>query len=162
MEAVTDIGASPGTYLAFRVGRETYGLAVLRVQEVVGLLEITRVPQMSEAVRGVINLRGRVIPVFDLRVAFGLDATDTEVTCVVICQVDYGDNEVTTGFIADEIMGVIEITETELGPVPEFGKSRRAEFLIGMATTADGVVMLLDADRVMGDEDAEVVQGAVT
>lgn len=142
-----------GKHLAFRVGRETYGLGVMRVQEVVGLPEITRVPQMTEAVRGVINLRGRIIPVFDLRVAFGVPLEDTEVTCVVIGQVDYGERSVTVGLIADEIAGVLEIGAEEMGPVPEFGKGRQAAFLTGMATTEVGVVMILDIDRILDDED---------
>lgn len=152
--------AAPGTYLAFRVGDESYGLGILRVQEVIGLVGITRVPQMTEAVRGVINLRGRVIPVFDLRVAFGTSVEDTEVTCIVIAQVDYGDRDVTVGFIADEIQGVIEIAEGEMGPVPEFGRGRRAPFLIGMATLETGVMMALDIDKVMSEE--EVVAAVET
>ena len=158
MSAETSIQAAPGTYLAFKVGPETYGLGILRVQEVIGMAEITRVPQMTDAVRGVINLRGRVIPVFDLRVAFATPRQDTEVTCIVIAQVDYGDRDVTVGFIADEIHGVIEITEGQMGPVPEFGKGRQAPFLIGMATTESGVVMALDIDKVMDDQDVLVAE----
>lgn len=158
MNAETIVQAAPGKYLAFRVGAESYGLGILRVQEVIGMTAITRVPQMTEAVRGVINLRGRVIPVFDLRVAFATPKEDTEVTCIVIAQVDYGDRDVTVGFIADEIRGVIEIGETEMGPVPEFGKGRQAPFLIGMATTESGVMMALDIDKVMSAEDAVVAE----
>lgn len=161
MDAQMQQPAAAGKHLAFRVGNETYGLGVMRVQEVIGLPEITRVPQMTEAVRGVINLRGRVIPVFDLRVAFGVPAEDTEVTCVVIGQVDYGERKVTVGFIADEIAGVLEIPEGQMGPVPEFGKGRQATFLVGMAMTEDGVVMILDIDRVMDDEDTAAVAEAV-
>lgn len=152
--------AQAGTYLAFRVGDETYGLKILRVQEVVGLTGITRVPQMSDAVRGVVNLRGRVIPVFDLRVKFGVKPEDTEVTIIIIGQVDYGDNEVTVGFIADEVRGVIQIADSEMGPVPEFGKGRNVDFLTGMATTDAGVIMTLDIDHLMNQEEmtsAEVV-----
>lgn len=150
--------AEAGTYLAFRVGDETYGLGILRVQEVVGLTGITRVPQMTEAVRGVINLRGRVIPVFDLRVKFATLAEDTEVTCIIIGQVDYGDHDVTVGFIADEIRGVIQIADAEMGPVPEFGKGRSAAFLTGMATTDNGVIMTLDIDHVMDAEDVSAAE----
>ena len=158
MNAETSIQAAPGTYLAFKVGAETYGLGILRVQEVIGMTAITRVPQMTDAIRGVINLRGRVIPVFDLRVAFSTPRTDTEVTCIVIAQVDYGDRDVTVGFIADEIHGVIDITEAEMGPVPEFGRGRQAAFLIGMATTESGVMMALDIDKVMDEDDVAVVE----
>lgn len=150
--------AAAGTYLAFRVGDETYGLGILRVQEVVGLTGITRVPQMTEAVRGVVNLRGRVIPVFDLRVKFGTPVEDSEVTCIIIGQVDYGDHDVTVGFIADEIRGVIQIGEDQMGPVPEFGKGVSAPFLTGMATTDQGVVMALDIDHVMGREEASAAE----
>lgn len=155
------VQAAPGKYLAFRVGSESYGLGILRVQEVIGMTEITRVPQMTEAVRGVINLRGRVIPVFDLRVAFASPAEDTEVTCIVIGQVDYGDRDVTVGFIADEIAGVIEIAPGEMGPVPEFGRGRQAPFLIGMATTDSGVVMALDIDQVLDVDDLGALEAAV-
>ncbi len=149
--------AAAGKHLAFRVGAETYGLGVLRVQEVIGLPDITRVPQMTEAVRGVINLRGRIIPVFDLRVAFGVPPEDTETTCVVIGQVDYGERAVTVGFIADEIRGVLEIGDEQMGPVPEFGKGRKAAFLTGMATTDTGVVMILDIDTIMDEEDVAAI-----
>lgn len=157
----TKVQAAPGKYLAFRVGPETYGLGILRVQEVIGMTDITRVPQMTEAVRGVINLRGRVIPVFDLRVAFSTPREDTEVTCIVIAQVEYGEREVTVGFIADEIRGVLEVRDGEMGPVPEFGSGRRARFLIGMATLESGVMMALDIDAVMGEEDLLVAETAV-
>lgn len=150
--------AQAGTYLAFRVGEEIYGLGILRVQEVVGLTGITRVPQMTDAVRGVVNLRGRVIPVFDLRVKFSTGVEDTEVTCIIIGQVDYGDHEVTVGFIADEVSGVIQIAEHEMGPVPEFGKGRAARFLTGVATTDSGVVMTLDIDHVMDQEEASAAE----
>jgi purine-binding chemotaxis protein CheW len=160
METQAAAQAAPGTYLAFRVGGESYGLGILRVQEVIGLADITRVPQMTESVRGVINLRGRIIPVFDLRVAFGVEVEDTEITCVVIGQVEYGEREVTVGFIADEIRGVIEITEEQMGSVPEFGRSRRATFLTGMATTDSGVIMFLDIDRIMDDEDVSAIADA--
>lgn len=157
MDVTKTTEAAPGKHLAFRVGSENYGLGILRVQEVIGLADITRVPQMSEAVRGVINLRGRIIPVLDLRVAFGTPVEDTEVTCVVIGQVEYGEREVTVGFIADEVAGVIEIAEGQMGPVPEFGRGRRAAFLTGMATTDIGVVMVLDIDRVMDEDDVSAI-----
>lgn len=153
--------AEAGTYLAFRVGDETYGLGILRVQEVIALTGITRVPQMTDAVRGVVNLRGRVIPVFDLRVKFGSTVEDTEVTCIIIGQVDYGDHDVTVGFIADEVSGVVQISDAELGPVPEFGPGRGAAFLTGMATTEDGVVMTLDIDHIMDDDEISATETAV-
>lgn len=149
-----------GTYLAFNVGEETYGLGILRVHEVVGLTGITRVPQMAEAIRGVINLRGRVIPVFDLRVKFGTSPIDTEVTCIIIGQVDYGDHDVTVGFIADEVAGVIQIAEGQIGPVPEFGPGRSTPFLTGMATLESGVVMTLDIDHVMDADEAVAAEAA--
>jgi len=155
------IQAAPGKYLSFTVGAETYGLEILRVQEVIGLTSITRVPQMTEAVRGVINLRGRVIPIFDLRIAFGVVPNDTEVTCIVIAQVRYAENGVTVGFIADEIRGVLEVTAEEMGPVPEFGTARQAPFLTGMATTEAGLMMSLDIDRVMDADDLAAVESTV-
>lgn len=158
---MTTTVAKAGTYLSFKVGEESYGLDILGVQEVVGLTEITRVPQMSDAVRGVINLRGRVIPVFDLRVKFGILAADTEVTCIIIGQVASDDHQVTVGFIADEIRGVIHISSSEMGPVPEFGKGRSAPFLTGMATTESGVVMTLDIDNVMDGDDISMAESAV-
>lgn len=157
---MTTSTAQAGTYLAFRVGEETYGLKILRVQEVVGLTGITRVPQMTDAVRGVVNLRGRVIPVFDLRVKFGVDPQDTEVTIIIIGQVEYGESEVTVGFIADEVRGVMQISDEEMGPVPEFGKGRNVNFLTGMATTDAGVIMTLDIDHMMNAEDLVTAEAA--
>lgn len=143
-------GAGPGKYLTFGLGEEVYGLEILKVQEIIGLMRVTRVPGLPGVIRGVVNLRGKVIPVIDLRRKFGLDAKeDTERTCIIVVRVRREGQAVTVGVIVDDVREVLAITESQLEAVPRFSSDVETAFLLGMAKIAQRVVMLLDVDQIL-------------
>jgi len=153
--------ARSGKYLAFRLGEEVYGLDILKVQEIVGMMPVTRVPQMPGSVRGVVNLRGRVIPVVDMRVRFDApDKSDTEMTCIIIVRVEFDGRETTMGAVVDEVREVLDITDGQIEDMPEFGPGLRAEFLTGAATTEQGVVLLLDIHKVLSENELKAIEEA--
>jgi purine-binding chemotaxis protein CheW len=141
-----------GKYLTFDLCGEEYGLEILKVQEIIGMMSVTHVPKAPQFIRGVINLRGKVIPVVDLRVKFGMAATeDTEKTCVIVVQVSQGDRQVTMGTIVDEVREVLDVKGEQIEPSPEFGEGTNTDFILGMGKVADKVIMLLDVDKVLSD-----------
>lgn len=151
-----------GKYLTFKLGSESYGLGILKVQEIIGLMTVTHVPRAPSFIRGVINLRGRVIPVVDLRNKFGMESVDdTERTCIIVVQVARAAGHVTMGIIVDEVSEVLDIRAQQIEPPPSFGASVDTAFIMGMAKVGDRVVILLDADRVLSNEEsAAVVESA--
>lgn len=147
-----------GKYLTFELGEEVYGIEILKVQEIIGLMEITAVPKTPDHVRGVINLRGKVIPVLELRLKFGMESTeDTERTCIIVLEVDTLDTQITMGIIVDEVSEVIEVKGDQLEPPPSFGASVSTDFILAMGKVDDKVVMLLDADRVLSSGELSTV-----
>jgi purine-binding chemotaxis protein CheW len=150
--------ASTHKYLTFALGEETYGLDILRVQEIIGIMPVTRVPQTPAFVRGVINLRGRVIPVVDLRVKFDTGNTeDTERTCIVVVQVS-GKTSSIMGVVVDEVSEVVDIPESQIEPTPEFGAGIETDFVRGVGKLGDTVVMLLDIDKVLSASEIRVLK----
>ncbi len=143
--------AQAGKHLTFLLAGESYGLEILKVQEIIGMMSITRVPQTSHFVRGVINLRGKVIPVIDLRLKLGIEAKETTSrTCIIVVQVQGSESVTVMGIIVDEVSEVVDITENQLEPAPEFGESAlETDFLIGMGKIQDRVVMILDVDKLV-------------
>jgi len=155
--------AQEGKFLSFVLGKEEYGLEILKVQEINGMIGITRVPRTPDYIRGVINLRGRVIPIVSLRRKFNMpDVEDTEKTCIIVVQVDYEETEVTMGIVVDEVSEVLNIKNEQIEPVPSFGGGMAAtEFITGMGKLEDKVVILLDIGSVLnGNEIEAVVQSA--
>lgn len=151
--------AQAGKFLSFILGEEEYGLEILKVQEINGMMGITRVPRTSDYVRGVINLRGRVIPIVSLRKKFKMAAVpDTEKTCIIVVQVKYSDREITMGIIVDEVSEVLNIGDGQIEPPPSFGGGmEEADFITGMGKLENKVVILLDIDRVMSGLDIDAV-----
>ena len=142
-----------GKYLTVVLDNEAYGLNVLKIREIIRMQKITPVPQMPAFVKGVINLRGRVIPIVDLRVKFGLKAEFAERTCIVVVQVKLAtDQIVQMGLIVDSVEEVVNLTAQEIEPVPEFGTKIDTTYLLGMAKIKDQVKTLLDIDRVVAPE----------
>jgi purine-binding chemotaxis protein CheW len=162
IDTMTATLAKPGKYLSFVLGREEYGLEILKVQEIIGIMDVTRVPRTPAYVRGVINLRGRVIPVVDLRSKFLMPVVeDTEKTCVIVVQINRGDLTVTMGVIVDEVSEVLSFTQEQIEPAPSFGGGMdEAEYIIGMGKLGKKVVILLDGDRVLQGEELEAVAQA--
>lgn len=150
--------AAPGKHLTFGLGDEVYGLEILKVQEIIGLMRVTRVPGLPDALRGVINLRGKVIPVVDLRRKFSMDArADTERTCIVVVRVWRDGQPITVGLIVDEVKEVVAITDGQLEAVPNFGADVETVFLLGMAKVSQRVIMLLDVDRILSSSELVVI-----
>lgn len=147
----TDVGLQlAGKYLTFKLAEEEYGLEILKVQEIIQMQSVTKVPRTPEYVRGVINLRGKVIPVIDLRKKFGLPTvSDTEKTCIIVVQIQQADNRVTMGTIIDEVKEVLDIKAENIEETPSFGASINTEFIMGMGKIGSSVKILLDIDKVM-------------
>ena len=155
--AVLESASRAGKYLTFKLGAEEYGLGILKVREIIGLMDITAVPRTPAYIRGVINLRGKVIPVVDLRAKFGMpSAEDTDETCIIV--VDVGETEM--GTIVDEVSEVLDIEENEIEDAPSFGANTNTDFILGMGKTKDRVTILLDIAKVLSKEDVVMVASA--
>lgn len=147
-----------GKYLTFLLGDESYGIEILKVQEIIGMQTITRIPRTPEYVKGVINLRGKVIPVIDLRLRFGMEAAEvSRKTCIIVVQVSKADASVTMGIVVDEVSEVLEISTNEIEPAPGFGTRVETSFILGMAKTENSVKILLDIDRIMSEEEMDAL-----
>jgi len=146
--------AKPGRYLTFKLGRESYGLPVLGVREIIRICPITPVPKMPAYIKGVINLRGKVIPILDLRAKFQLSSESYgERACIVVVQVGALPASVKLmGAIVDAVEEVVQLSEAELEPTPDFGGAPRTDYILGMATIHGGVKTLLDLDKVFLEE----------
>ncbi len=144
-----------GKYLTFGLAGEEYGLEILKVREIMGMMDVTAVPQTPEFVKGVINLRGKVIPVVDLRLKFSLDEAErTEETCIIV--VDLGTVE--TGIIVDRVSEVLDIAAEDIDETPAFGGSVDTDFILGMGKIDGSVKILLDIDKVLAADDIATVR----
>jgi purine-binding chemotaxis protein CheW len=154
LEATMDsTGASTtslgGKYLTFNLSAEEYGLEILKVREIIGIMDITAMPQVPPEVKGVINLRGKVIPVVDLRLKFGMPPTDyTDQTCIVV--VDVGSQ---VGVIVDTVQEVLDIDDGQIDPAPPLGAAVNTQFIMGMGKVKDDVKILLDINKVLGSDE---------
>ena len=146
--------ARPGRYLTFTLGRESYGLPVLSVREIIRLCPITPVPRMPAAIRGVINLRGKVIPILDLRAKFQLPSeSDAERACIIVVQVGTPPAGVTLmGAIVDAVEEVVLLGPSDLESTPDFGGSPDTRYIMGLATIHGGVKTLLNLDAIFLEE----------
>jgi purine-binding chemotaxis protein CheW len=145
-----DVGQKGGKYLTFGLAEETYGLEILKVREIIGIMDITAVPRTPSHIKGVINLRGKVIPVVDLRLKFGMvEAEHTEQTCIIV--VDVG--RVEMGILVDKVSEVLNIAGTDIEDTPSFGVNVETDFILGMGKANDRVTILLDIARVLSSDD---------
>ncbi len=144
-------------YLTFKLSDETYGLDILRVQEIIGMMPVTRVPRTPAFVRGVINLRGRVIPVVDLRIKFDApSAEDTELTCIVVVQL--AGQSTVMGVVVDEVSEVLDMAIDQIEETPDFGGGVEAEFVRGIGKVDGKVIMLLDIALVLSRKELSQVE----
>lgn len=143
-----------GKYLTFILGPEEYGLEILKVREIIGYMDITAVPQMPFYIKGVINLRGQVIPVIDLRAKFGMETTDvTEETCIIVVETSRDSRTFSTGIVVDRVQEVLDIPASHIEEAPQFGSNAYTDFIMGMGKVGEKVEILLDIDKVLaGDE----------
>ena len=163
-ESTATLAGQPGLagkYLTVVLENEAYGIAVLKVREIIRCQKITPVPQMPGYVKGVINLRGRVIPIVDLRVKFGLKAEFTERTCIVVVQVKLAaEQTVQMGLIVDTVEEVVILTAEVIEPTPDFGARLSTDYILGMAKVKGQVKTLLDLDRVVAADTVQAIAQA--
>ncbi len=145
-----DIAGDTGQYVTFILGEEEYGVEILKVQEIIGLTPVTRVPYLPDFIKGVINLRGIVVPVIDLRLRFGLDRIEyNDHTCVIITKM----GEKVTGMIVDTVSEVVDMPQEMVEPPPSFSSGIRTDFIRGMGKIDKRLVILLNVDRLLTDEE---------
>src|SRR3569623_746978 len=145
-----DLDTLAGKYLTFRLVNEEYGLEILKVREIIGLMTITPVPRAPEYIRGVINLRGKIIPVVNLRTKFGMESTeDTDETCIIVVDVTADGESVDMGILVDSVSEVLDIAAGNIGPAPSFGSSLDTGFILGMAKRDGSVPILLAIEIVL-------------
>jgi purine-binding chemotaxis protein CheW len=150
----TDLLDREGKYLTFALAHEEYGLEILKVREIIGYMDITAVPQTPSHIRGVINLRGQVIPVVDLRTKFGMETAEvTEQTCIIVVEITQSGRKFNTGIVVDLVQEVLDIAGNDIEEAPQFGGSVDTDFILGMAKIGDSVKILLDIDRVLAGGD---------
>ncbi|MBF0489576.1 MAG: purine-binding chemotaxis protein CheW [Candidatus Omnitrophica bacterium] len=141
--------AKEGKYLTFLLGREDYGLEILKVREIIGMMNITAVPQVPSYIKGVINLRGKVIPVVDLRLKFGMPSIDlTSESCIIIVNL----KDTLIGIIIDKVNEVLDIKQENIEPVPNFGSDVHADYILGIGKVKDSVKILLNIEKVIGED----------
>jgi len=150
-----------GKFLTFLMANEKYGLEILKVREIMGMMDVTSVPTTPAFVRGVINLRGKVIPVVDLRLKFGLEAKeDTQRTCIIVVHLTHTAQKMTMGIIVDEVSDVLDIDQNQIEPPPSFGANTRTDFILGMGKVEQKVMTMLDIDRVLTEQEATLVESS--
>jgi purine-binding chemotaxis protein CheW len=150
-----------GKYLTFSLGGEEYGIGILKIREIIGMLPITSVPETPHFVKGVINLRGKVIPVVDLRLRFGMPVIAyTERTCIIVVEMMGTGGLVSIGIVVDAVSEVLNIKADEIEETPAFGTRMNTDYILGMAKMGKGVKLLLDIDRVLGSDDVSPLKDA--
>lgn len=148
---IEGLASLAGKYLTFTLGRESYGIGVLKVREIIRIIDVTSVPQMPPYIKGVVNLRGKVVPVVDLRIRFELaDVAITERTCIVVVQLKTSSGgPALIGLIVDGVEEVVNITPEDLEPTPDFGTVLDTQYIVGMAKLKGRVKTLLDIERLI-------------
>ena len=157
-QAVKAMGEREGKYLTFTLANEEYGIGILKIKEIIGMMPITPVPQTPEFVKGVINLRGKVIPVVDLRLRFGMEEIEyTERTCIIVVEIAGQAGTVLIGIVVDSVSEVLNIKGEDIEDTPTFGTKLNTDYILGMAKMEGGVKILLDIDRVLTGEEISLV-----
>ncbi len=145
-----------GKYLTFTLDEEEYGIGILKVKEIIGMMDITSVPRTPEFVKGVINLRGKVIPIVDLRLKFGMEAIPySERTCIIVVEIDSNEATVLIGIVVDAVSEVLNVNEEEIEDAPAFGTKLDTDYILGMAKMEGGVKILLNIDKVLSTKEIE-------
>ncbi len=160
-QAVKVMADKEGKYLTFSMANEEYGIGILKIKEIIGMMPITSIPQTPEFVKGVINLRGKVIPVMDLRLRFGMQAIDyTERTCIIVVEIEAQAGTVMIGVVVDAVSEVLNIKGDDIEDTPTFGTKLNTDYILGMAKTEGGVKILLDIDRVLSADEVTALEKA--
>ncbi|MDM8535230.1 chemotaxis protein CheW [Desulfobacterales bacterium HSG17] len=153
-QAVKAMTITTGKYLTFTLDEEEYGIGILKVKEIIGMMEITSVPRTPQFIKGVINLRGKVIPIIDLRLKFGMgEIPYTDRTCIIVVEIDSEKGTILIGIVVDAVSEVLNIQEGEIEETPAFGTQLNTDYILGMAKTEGGVKILLNIDKVLSIEE---------
>ena len=153
-QAIKMMADKGGKYLSFSLAEEEYGIGILKVKEIIGMMNITVIPKTPEFVKGVINLRGKVIPVIDLRLKFGMPSVEfTERTCIIVVEVDSAGGTLLIGIVVDSVSEVLNVRAENIEPPPSFGASLDTGYILGMAKMDSGVKILLDISKVLGEDE---------
>jgi len=151
-----------GKFLTFSLAQEEYGIGILKVKEIIGMMPITSVPRTPSFVKGVINLRGKVIPVLDLRTKFEMASIAyTDRTCIIVVEINSGSaTTILIGIVVDAVSEVLNIKEEEIEETPKFGTQLKHDYILGMAKRDGGVKILLNIDRVLSGEEITQIEQA--
>jgi len=149
-QALNAMADKEGKYLTFSLASEEYGIGILKIKEIIGMMPITSVPQTPEFIKGVVNLRGKVIPVMDLRLRFGMPAIDySERTCIIVVEITRNGRTFNTGIVVDRVQEVLDINGQNIEESPQFGSSVDTDFILGMGKVNNSVKILLDINKVL-------------
>jgi purine-binding chemotaxis protein CheW len=160
-QVVKVIADREGKYLTFSLAGEEYGIEILKVKEIIGMMPITTVPRTPDFIKGVINLRGKVIPVVDLRLKFGMEKIAyNERTCIIVVEIKGKGESVLIGIVVDAVSEVLNIKGNDIEDTPAFGTRVDTDYILGMAKTNGGVKILLDIDKVLSEEEFSVLDRA--
>ena len=160
-QAVKVMAEREGKYLTFTLAEEEYGIGILKIKEIIGMMPITSVPQTPSFVKGVINLRGKVIPVLDLRMRFEMETIDyTERTCIIVVEIESRAGTVMIGIVVDSVSEVLNIKGDDIEDTPAFGTGINTDYILGMAKMGGGVKILLNIDRVLSDREIDLLEDA--
>lgn len=160
-QAVKAMVDREGKYLTFTLAGEEYGIGILKIKEIIGMMPITTVPQTPNFVKGVINLRGKVIPVMDLRLRFGIESIEyNERTCIIVVEIVGELSTVQIGIVVDSVSEVLNVKNSEVEDTPTFGTKLDTDYILGMAKMEGGVKILLDIDKVLNADEISVLETA--
>ncbi len=160
-QAIKATTIKTGKYLTFSLEKEEYGIGILKVKEIIGMMPITSIPRTPEFVKGVINLRGKVIPVLDLRAKFDMETIAyTERTCIIVVEIDSEEATILIGIVVDAVCEVLNIREEEVEETPKFGTRLKHDYILGMAKRDGGVKILLNIDRVLSGQEISEIENA--
>ncbi|MEA1969797.1 MAG: chemotaxis protein CheW [Thermodesulfobacteriota bacterium] len=159
--AIQEITTKTGKYLTFTLADETYGIGILKVKEIIGMMPVTAIPRTPAFVKGVINLRGKVIPVIDLRLKFNMDSIAySERTCIIVVEIEAKSGTVLIGIVVDAVSEVLNIKREEIEETPTFGISLNTDYILGMAKMEGKVKILLNIDKVLSSEEISLLKEA--
>jgi purine-binding chemotaxis protein CheW len=157
-QAISNVTAREGKYLTFTLDKEEYGIGILKIKEIIGMMAITPVPKTPEFLKGVINLRGKVIPVVDLRLRFGMDSIEyNERTCIIVVEIADQADTVQIGIVVDSVSEVLNIKGEDIEDTPTFGTKLNTDYILGMAKMDRGVKILLDIDQVLTGQELSLL-----
>ncbi|MEW5800572.1 MAG: chemotaxis protein CheW [bacterium] len=149
-----------GKFLTFTLARQEYGLEIMKVKEIIGAMEVTAVPQTPSYVEGVINLRGKIIPVINLRLKFGMEFLQhTDRTCIIVTEINGKSGTIPMGMVVDSVSEVLHIKVEEMEITPNFGVKLDTEYIMGMAKIKGKVIILLDINQVLNAEGMMLMEG---